>query len=36
MEEEFPDGDPPLHPNCVCSLLPILTDELPEHGAEEE
>jgi len=22
LDEDFPDGDPPLHPNCRCDLLP--------------
>jgi SPP1 gp7 family putative phage head morphogenesis protein len=25
--EEFPDGDPPLHPNCRCDVLPVLADD---------
>lgn len=25
--DEFADGDPPLHPNCKCTLIPILVDE---------
>lgn len=25
--DEFADGDPPLHPNCKCVLLPVLLDE---------
>lgn len=24
---EFADGDPPLHPNCKCVLIPVLLDE---------
>lgn len=24
--DEFADGDPPLHPNCRCILLPVLID----------
>lgn len=24
---EFADGDPPLHPNCKCQLIPVLLDE---------
>lgn len=24
--DEFADGDPPLHPNCRCSLVPIVTE----------
>lgn len=23
---EFADGDPPLHPNCRCTLIPVVTD----------
>jgi HK97 family phage portal protein len=23
---EFADGDPPLHPNCRCTLVPVVTD----------
>lgn len=30
---EFADGDPPLHPNCRCVLLPVLKGEL-AIGAE--
>lgn len=26
-ESEFEDGDPPLHPNCRCVVLPVLVDE---------
>lgn len=24
--DEFADGDPPLHPNCRCSLVPVVMD----------
>lgn len=24
---EFQDGDPPIHPNCRCTLLPVLDEE---------
>lgn len=27
-ESEFADGDPPLHPNCKCDLVPVLEGEL--------
>jgi hypothetical protein len=27
IDEEFPEGDPPLHPNCRCDLLPVLAEE---------
>lgn len=25
-DSPFQDGDPPIHPNCRCSLIPIVTD----------
>ncbi len=25
--DEFADGDPPLHPNCRCVLIPVLADD---------
>jgi len=28
--EGFPEGDPPLHPNCRCNVDPVLTDEMPD------
>lgn len=27
LDEDFPDGDPPLHPNCRCDILPVLSEE---------
>lgn len=27
-DNEFEDGDPPIHPNCRCILLPVLEHEL--------
>ena len=27
LDEEFPDGDPPLHPNCRCTVLPVQAAE---------
>lgn len=29
MDADFPDGDPPLHPNCRCALIPVLASEMP-------
>jgi SPP1 gp7 family putative phage head morphogenesis protein len=26
LDEEFPEGDPPLHPNCRCALLPVVRE----------
>lgn len=36
-ENEFTDGDPPLHPNCRCILLPVLIGEkalMPRHNIQ--
>lgn len=27
LDEEFPGGDPPLHPNCRCDVLPVLAED---------
>lgn len=27
IEDEFPGGNPPLHPNCRCDEIPILSEE---------
>lgn len=27
LDEEFPEGDPPAHPNCRCDVLPVLADD---------
>lgn len=29
MDDEFPGGDPPLHPNCRCAIVPVLASEMP-------
>lgn len=26
LDDEFPNGDPPVHPNCQCALLPVVGD----------
>lgn len=26
LDEEFPEGDPPLHPNCECDLIPVVAE----------
>ena len=31
IDEEFPDGDPPLHPNCRCDVLPVLSEDEDEE-----
>lgn len=25
IDADFPEGDPPLHPNCRCAILPVVT-----------
>jgi len=32
IDDAFPSGDdaPPFHPNCVCTLLPVLDGDMPE------
>ena len=34
LNDKFPSGEdaPPNHPNCRCTVLPVLNDELPEAG----
>lgn len=27
LDEDFPEGDPPLHPNCRCDVLPVMMEE---------
>lgn len=27
LDEEFPDGDPPAHPNCRCDVLPVMANK---------
>lgn len=36
LDEEFSQGDPPLHPQCRCSASPILTDEMPDTSDDGE
>lgn len=33
IDEDFDDGDPPLHPNCRCTTVPVLTSEM-DNGDE--
>lgn len=30
LDDDFADGDPPLHPNCRCDVLPVLTEDMPD------
>lgn len=34
LDEQFDDGDPPLHPSCRCGLDAVLIDDMPD--AEED
>lgn len=33
IDDEFPEGDAPLHPNCRCTMLPVVTEQ---DGPDEE
>jgi SPP1 gp7 family putative phage head morphogenesis protein len=35
IDDEFPLGDPPAHPNCRCNLLAVLIDDMPNSDASE-
>lgn len=37
IDDDFPSGDdaPPAHPNCLCSLIPVLEGEEPDAEEEE-
>ena len=35
LDEEFEEGDPPLHPSCRCSLLPILIEDMPGYEPDD-
>lgn len=30
LDEDFPDGDAPLHPNCRCAVTPVLPEDMPD------
>lgn len=32
IDDDFPSGDaaPPYHPNCVCTMLPVLDEDMPD------
>ena len=38
LDEDFPSGDdaPPQHPNCRCSLSPVVYDESADEGDDSE
>lgn len=33
---DWPSGEPPVHPNCMCELVPYITMEVPDIGVGEE
>ena len=35
LDDEFEEGDPPLHPQCRCDVLAVLNDDMPEAEASE-
>lgn len=36
LDEEFRDGDPPVHPRCRCGITSVLNDEMPGDEGEQE
>lgn len=36
IDEEFPDGDAPLHPNCECTELAVLPEDMPDGADDAE
>lgn len=36
LDEGFPEGDPALHPQCRCDVLPVLSDEMPDADEPED
>lgn len=40
LDDDFPDGDPPLHPNCRCTVVAVLPENMPDaddgEGQDEE
>ncbi len=37
LDEEWPNGDVPVHPNCRCSIAPVVSDSTePELAPESE
>jgi SPP1 gp7 family putative phage head morphogenesis protein len=35
LDDGFPDGDPPLHPNCRCTVTAVLTDDMAEPETQD-
>ena len=35
LDEEFPAGDAPIHPNCRCGEIAVLPEDMPGAGAED-
>lgn len=36
LDEEFPAGDAPIHPNCECDMLPVLPEDMPDAAPDPE
>lgn len=32
LDEDFTNGDPPVHPYCVCAVAPVVGDQVGEEG----
>ncbi len=36
IDDGFPDGNPPLHPNCTCGMAPVTENEEADKETEED
>lgn len=36
LDEDFTEGDPPIHPNCRCDVIAVLTDDMPGGDDAED
>lgn len=35
IDDDFPEGDVPLHPNCECVILPVLPEDMPDASDDD-
>lgn len=35
LEDDFPNGDPPVHPNCRCTVIPVMSSQEPDQPADQ-
>ena len=36
LDEEFAEGDPPVHPNCRCGVIAVLPEDMPDADNGED